>query len=51
MQGYRLNPGWRWSNRRLTLTSIAAIIAAMLRRILVARTRNANDNNNDNDEA
>jgi hypothetical protein len=45
MQGYRFNSGWRWSNRRLTLTPIAAIIAAMLRRVLVVD--NANDNNND----
>ena len=45
MQGYRFNSGWRWSNRRLTLTPIAAIIEAMLYRILAVD--NANDNNND----
>jgi hypothetical protein len=43
MQGYRLTPAARWSDCRLTLASIAAIIAAMLRRILVVD--NANDNN------
>jgi hypothetical protein len=51
MQGYRFNSAWRWSNRRLTFVPEAIIITAMLWRILVARTRNANDNNNDNDEA
>jgi len=44
MQGYRFEQLRRWSNRRLTLASIAAIIATMLRRILVVD--NANDNNN-----
>ena len=44
MQGYRLNSSWRWSNRRLTLIPIAAIIAVMLQSILVVD--NANDNNN-----
>jgi hypothetical protein len=45
MQGYRFHSGWRWSNRRLTFTPEAIIIAAMLRRILVVD--NANDNNSD----
>ena len=45
MQGYRVKYATRWSNRRLTLASITAIIAAMLRRILVVD--NANDNNDE----
>ncbi len=45
MQGYRFKQLWRWSNRRLTLALIAAIIAVMLHRILAVD--NANDNNND----
>ena len=45
MQGYRFNFGWHWSNRRLTFTPGAIIIADMLQQILVVD--NANDNNND----
>ena len=45
MQGYRFEQLRRWSNRRLTFTSKAIIISAMLRRILVVDS--ANDNNND----
>ena len=45
MQGYRFDGAARWSNRRLTLVPIAAIIAAMLRRVLVVD--NANDNNDE----
>ena len=45
MQGCRFGRAARWSNRRLTLASIAAIIAAMSRRILVVD--NANDNNDE----
>ncbi len=45
MQGYRFKPSWRWSNRRLTFTSRAIIIATMLRQILVVD--NANDNNDE----
>lgn len=45
MQGYRVKHAARWSNRRLTLASIAAIIAAMYRQILVVD--NANDNNDE----
>ena len=44
MQGYRVTRVVRWSNRQLTLLSIAAIIAAMLRRTIVV-VDNANDNN------
>jgi hypothetical protein len=43
MQDYRAQRVARWSDCRLTLASIAAIIAAMFRRILVVD--NANDNN------
>lgn len=45
MQGYRSQPAARWSNRRLTFTPEAIIIAAMFRRILVVD--NANDNNDE----
>jgi hypothetical protein len=45
MQGCRSKPTARWSNRRLTLAPIAAIIAAMFGRILVVD--NANDNNDE----
>ena len=45
MQGYRVKRAARWSNRRLTLPCVAAIITAMYRQILVVD--NANDNNDE----
>jgi hypothetical protein len=46
MQGYRVKPAARWSNRRLTFNSKAIIIAAMFGQTIVVAD-NANDNNDE----